>query len=179
MLNLITCLAYRSPITSTLMEMRLLILWQWRGTFMGVNMGLCSCTNALLLWCNQMCRLYWNLNTRPISRDKQVNYCNYLLLLELHLLVVKIAFWKKNYAENVGKLMKSQRNSFAKVFYRRLKKDPQEVEKTFFISLFNVKIEHLTLNKKERHKNFVWSRHNWNSFLLFAQKNRDLVLRTS
>ena len=51
--------------------------------------------------------------------------------------------------------MKSQRNSFAKVFYRRLKKDPQEVEKTFFISLFNVKIEHLTLNKKERHKNFV------------------------
>lgn len=57
----------------------------------------------------------------------------------------------KNYAR---KLMKSQRNSFAKVFYRRLK-DPQEVEKTFFISLFNVKIEHLTLNKKERHKNFV------------------------
>ena len=45
--------------------------------------------------------------------------------------------------------MKSQRNSFAKVFYRRLK-DPQEVEKTFFISLFNVKIEHLTLNTRKR-----------------------------
>ena len=63
----------RSPTISTTMVMRLLTHLLLRGTFMGVSMDRCSCTNAHSHSPSQMSESFWNPNTLHIDRDRRVS----------------------------------------------------------------------------------------------------------